>query len=67
MSFDLISTFVRYALLALAGHLASRGYIGEDVADYAVSAGVALSAIIWFLWTKKKPGGPSDPDYSAGA
>jgi hypothetical protein len=66
MPYDLLATFIRYALLALAGHLASRGYIGEDVADYAVSAGVALSAIVWFLATKKKPDEPRDPDYSAG-
>lgn len=67
MTIELLQTFVRYSLLALAGHLATKGYIDEGVADYLVSAGVALSAIVWYLVTKKpaqKPL-PGDPDYSS--
>lgn len=69
MNLDLLQTFVRYLLLALAGHLATRGYIDEGMADYLVSAGVAGTAIIWFMWTKKRkaePPLPGDPDYSDG-
>ena len=67
MKYALIATFVRYALLALAGHLATIGYFDSGLVDTIASAGVALSAIVWFLVTKRpaqKPL-PGDPDYSS--
>jgi len=66
MTWPLLATFVRYALLALAGHLATRGYFDATLVDAIVSAGVALAAILWYLATGRRPEPPSAADHPAG-
>lgn len=53
--YDLLATLVRYGLMILAGHLATKGYFDAGLVDYIASFGVAALAFGWFLWTKKKP------------
>ena len=65
--YPLLATFIRYALLALAGHMATMGYFDASLVDAIASAGVAGLAIIWFMVTKKKPDAPDDPDYGAAS
>ena len=66
MTYPLLATFVRYSLLALAGHLATRGYFDETLVDAIVSAGVALSAIVWYLVTSQRPEPSSGADQPGG-
>lgn len=66
MSFIPIATAVRYLLLFVAGHLATKGYLDASLVDTAASAGVALSAVVWYAVTKKSPKRSDyDPDYSS--
>jgi hypothetical protein len=55
MDIALFQTFVRYALLAAFGFLASRGYYDKSLIEPLVGAGLALFAIIWYVIAKYLP------------
>ncbi len=64
MPWPLLATFLRYTLIALAGHLATRGYFDAALVDSIVAAGMALAAIAWFLVTRQRP--EREPDRPGG-
>lgn len=62
MPFDLLATAIRYAMMMLAGHLVTRGYLDASMVEPLIGFVVALSAIVWFWLAKWRPSRFQDGD-----
>ena len=53
MDVALLQTFIRYLLLALFGYFAATGLYDKSLIEPLVGAGLALFAIVWYMFTRK--------------
>lgn len=55
MPFDLLATAIRYAMMILAGHLVTVGYLDASMVEPLSGFVIALAAIGWFWLGKWRP------------